>query len=107
MSYSATEDLSKEIEDLKKKLQELRVQREFGLQRFAGSDADIRFYTRFSSYDNLMAFWFLMGPSIYKMVRVSRAKFAAKINEEVDTLARPSTVGYGLSELSWLIQSQM
>ncbi|KAI9547529.1 hypothetical protein NQZ68_017082 [Dissostichus eleginoides] len=41
MSYSATEDLSKVIEDLKKKLQELRVQREFGLQRFAGSDADI------------------------------------------------------------------
>ncbi|KAF3855268.1 hypothetical protein F7725_023323 [Dissostichus mawsoni] len=24
---------------------------------------------KFSSYDNLMAFWFLMEPSIYKMVR--------------------------------------
>ncbi|XP_030610768.1 uncharacterized protein LOC115798161 [Archocentrus centrarchus] len=91
MSASAAEDLCKEVEDLRKEIQELRVQREFGLQRFAGSDTDIRFYTRFPSYDHLMAFWFLIEPCIYKMVRVSRAKSAAKRNEEVVTPARSST----------------
>lgn len=50
------------------------------------------FVNRFASYDHLMAFWFLIEPSIYKMVRVSRAKSAAKMNEVV-THARPSTVG--------------
>ncbi|XP_063741858.1 uncharacterized protein LOC134865935 [Eleginops maclovinus] len=91
MSASAAGDLSKEVEDLRKEIQELRVQREFGLQRFAGSDADIRFYTRFPSYDHLMAFWGLIEPSIYRMIWVSRAKSAAKRNEEVATPARPST----------------
>ena len=47
MSSQATEDNSKKVEDLQKQLQELRVQREFGLQRFAGSDDNIRFYTRY------------------------------------------------------------
>uniref|UniRef100_A0A669C0Y2 THAP-type domain-containing protein n=1 Tax=Oreochromis niloticus TaxID=8128 RepID=A0A669C0Y2_ORENI len=45
ISASAAEDLSKDVETLRKEIQELRVQREFGLQRFAGSDTDIRFYT--------------------------------------------------------------
>ncbi|XP_056140188.1 THAP domain-containing protein 1-like [Lampris incognitus] len=45
MSLTSVEDKDKEIVDLRKELQESRVQREFGLQRFAGSDADIRFYT--------------------------------------------------------------
>ncbi|XP_034052734.1 uncharacterized protein LOC117533226 [Gymnodraco acuticeps] len=87
MSSQATEDNSKTVEDL----QELRVQREFCLQRFAGSDDNIRFYTRFPSYNHLMAFWFWIEPSIYKMVRVTRAISAAKRNEEVVTHARPST----------------
>uniref|UniRef100_A0A3P8P3J3 THAP domain-containing protein 1 n=1 Tax=Astatotilapia calliptera TaxID=8154 RepID=A0A3P8P3J3_ASTCA len=47
ISASAAEDLSKDVETLRKEIQELRVQREFGLQRFAGSDTDIRFYTRY------------------------------------------------------------
>ncbi|XP_026050741.1 uncharacterized protein LOC113037658 [Astatotilapia calliptera] len=88
---SAAEDLSKDVETLRKEIQELRVQREFGLQRFAGSDTDIRFYTRFPSYDHLMAFWVLIEPCIYKMIRVSRAKSAANRNEEVLTPARTST----------------
>ncbi|XP_034061864.1 uncharacterized protein LOC117539709 [Gymnodraco acuticeps] len=91
MSSQATEDNSKTVEDLQKQLQELRVQREFCLQRFAGSDDNIRFYTRFPSYNHLMAFWFLIEPSIYKMVRVTRAISAAKRSEEVVTHARPST----------------
>nr|XP_024656966.1 THAP domain-containing protein 2-like [Maylandia zebra] len=91
ISASAAEDLSKDVETLRKEIQELRVQREFGLQRFAGSDTDIRFYTRFPSYDHLMAFWVLIEPCIYKMIRVSRAKSAANRNEEVLTPARTST----------------
>ncbi|XP_025761065.1 uncharacterized protein LOC102076109 [Oreochromis niloticus] len=91
ISASAAEDLSKDVETLRKEIQELRVQQEFGLQRFAGSDTDIRFYTRFPSYDHLMAFWFLIEPCIYKMIRVSRAKSAANRNEEVLTPARTST----------------
>lgn len=50
---------------------------------------------RFPSYDHLMAFWVLIEPCIYKMIRVSRAKSAANRNEEVLTPARTSTVGYG------------
>ncbi|KAJ8273933.1 hypothetical protein GJAV_G00107130 [Gymnothorax javanicus] len=91
MSASAAEDVSTEVEELRKEIQELRLQREFGLQRFAGSDADIRFYTRFPSYEHLMSFWSLIEPCIYKMVRVTRAKSAAKRNEEVVTPARSST----------------
>uniref|UniRef100_A0A669DWM9 THAP domain-containing protein 1 n=2 Tax=Oreochromis TaxID=8139 RepID=A0A669DWM9_ORENI len=34
ISASAAEDLSKDVETLRKEIQELRVQREFGLQRF-------------------------------------------------------------------------
>ena len=46
MSASAVESVSNEVQELRKELQELRLQREFGLQRSAGSDADIRIYTR-------------------------------------------------------------
>lgn len=70
LSASAAEDLSEEVEELREELRKLRIQREFGLQRFAGSDSDIRFCT---SYNHLMAFWSLIEPCIYKMVRVSRA----------------------------------
>ncbi|XP_048101279.1 uncharacterized protein LOC125295790 [Alosa alosa] len=83
LSCAANEDLACEVEELKKQLQELRLQRNFGLQRFAGSDEDIRFYTRFPSYDHSMAFWWLTEPSVHKMVRITRARAAAKKNEEV------------------------
>ncbi|XP_034091416.1 uncharacterized protein LOC117558962 [Gymnodraco acuticeps] len=66
MSSQATEDNSKRVEDLQKQLQELRVQQQFCLQRFAGSDDNIRFYTRFPSYNHLMAFWFLIEPPFIK-----------------------------------------
>ena len=44
MSASAAESVSNEVQGLRKELQELRLLREFGLQRSAGSDADIRIY---------------------------------------------------------------
>ncbi|XP_024655003.2 uncharacterized protein LOC112430761 [Maylandia zebra] len=87
----SAEDLSKDVESLRKEIQALRVQREFGLQRFAGSDTDIQFYTRFPSYNHLMAFWVLIEPCIYKMIRASRAKSAANTDEEVLTPARTQT----------------
>lgn len=46
LACAKIEELSNEVEELKKQLQELHVQRDFGLERFAGSDEDIRFYTR-------------------------------------------------------------
>ncbi|XP_014860504.1 PREDICTED: uncharacterized protein LOC106928634 isoform X1 [Poecilia mexicana] len=82
-SISATEDQSKYVKNLRKKIWEQFIQQEFCLQRFAGSDDDIQFYTRFPSYKHLMAFWFLIEPWIHKMVRMSRAKLAAKGNEEM------------------------
>lgn len=46
LACAKIEELSNEVKELKKQLQELHVQRDFGLERFAGSDEDIRFYTR-------------------------------------------------------------
>ncbi|KAF3835800.1 hypothetical protein F7725_028358 [Dissostichus mawsoni] len=62
MSSQAAEDNSKTVEDLQKQLQELRVQREFCLQRFAGSDDNIRFYTRDSCFSQLTSSSFSMLP---------------------------------------------
>uniref|UniRef100_A0A3P9PJI4 THAP-type domain-containing protein n=1 Tax=Poecilia reticulata TaxID=8081 RepID=A0A3P9PJI4_POERE len=45
-SISATEDQSKYVKNLRKKIWEQFIQQEFCLQRFAGSDDDIQFYTR-------------------------------------------------------------
>ena len=46
MAAVKNEELQKEIELLHRELKELKMQATFGLQRFAGSDDDIRFYTR-------------------------------------------------------------
>ncbi|KAI4885526.1 hypothetical protein NFI96_020104 [Prochilodus magdalenae] len=40
-------ELEEELQQLKAKLEDLSVKQRFGLQRFFGSDDDIRFYTRF------------------------------------------------------------
>ncbi|XP_043978237.1 uncharacterized protein LOC122834146 isoform X1 [Gambusia affinis] len=82
-SISATEDQSKYLKNLRKNIWEQCIQQEFCLQRFAGSDEDIQFYTRFPSYKHLMAFWFLIEPWIHKMVSMSKAKLAAQGNEEM------------------------
>lgn len=48
MDMAATENLrlKEQIKLLTTELEELKIQATFGLQRFAGSDNDIRFYTR-------------------------------------------------------------
>ncbi|KAJ8375563.1 hypothetical protein SKAU_G00061430 [Synaphobranchus kaupii] len=68
------EELSKEVEDLRDELEEITVQNRFGLQRFAGSDEDIRFYTRFATYNHLMAFWQLIEPATHQLIRVTSSK---------------------------------
>ena len=50
------EKLQQEVTELKMKVYALTVQK-FGLQRFAGSDDDIRFYTGFSSYSIFCSFY--------------------------------------------------
>ncbi|MGH0163616.1 UNVERIFIED_CONTAM: hypothetical protein FKN15_045392 [Acipenser sinensis] len=69
VALSKNEELSKEIEELKTKLEEMTVKQRFGFQRFATSDEDVRFYMRFASYRHLMAFWRLIEPSTAKIMR--------------------------------------
>lgn len=46
LSLEHTEDLSAEITKLRKKIEEITLNRKFCLEQFAASDDDIRFYTR-------------------------------------------------------------
>ncbi|XP_030015473.1 uncharacterized protein LOC115436698 [Sphaeramia orbicularis] len=69
--------LAEEKDALDPQIQALQLRSCFGLKRFAGSDEDIRFYTRFHSYDHLMAFWRLIEPATSKMIRVTNAKEAS------------------------------
>uniref|UniRef100_A0A3B5Q5K4 THAP-type domain-containing protein n=1 Tax=Xiphophorus maculatus TaxID=8083 RepID=A0A3B5Q5K4_XIPMA len=50
MSISATEDQSKYVKNLRKNIWEQFIKQEFCLQRFAGSDEDIQFYTSWNSF---------------------------------------------------------
>lgn len=51
------------MEELKVRLEDKALQQTFALQRFCGSDDDIRFYTRFASYHHLLAFWKWIEPA--------------------------------------------
>ncbi|KAL1277161.1 hypothetical protein QQF64_023834 [Cirrhinus molitorella] len=66
LSLDQTEDLRKEVEQLRKWVEELSVCQRFCLGRYASSDDDIRFYTRFVTYNHLMAFWRLIEPASHK-----------------------------------------
>ena len=44
----------------------LKVEK-FGLQRFAGSDSDIRFYTGFPDYNTLTSFYEFLGPAVTQL----------------------------------------
>ncbi|KAM4538028.1 uncharacterized protein V3H82_023802 [Fundulus diaphanus] len=74
MVLHKNEELTREIEDLRKELDQTKITLRFGLQRFAGSDEDIRFYTRFATYNHLMAFWELIEPTTHRMIRVTNSK---------------------------------
>ncbi|GAA6223191.1 uncharacterized protein LOC108878250 isoform X1 [Lates japonicus] len=85
------EDMLKEIEAPRQQLQTYRLHSSFGLQRFASSPEDIRFYTRFPSYNHLMAFWNLIEAATTQMLRVTKAKknYATSATTE-SPLTRPT-----------------
>ncbi|XP_029132153.2 uncharacterized protein ftr97 isoform X1 [Labrus bergylta] len=63
-----------EIDQLRKQVQTLNLKQRFGIHRFAGSDRDIRFFTRFGSYDLLIRFWTQIEPAVPSMIRVTQAQ---------------------------------
>ncbi|XP_031172173.1 uncharacterized protein LOC116061939 [Sander lucioperca] len=74
------EKLREKIEQLQHQLESLQLRSTFGLQRIAGSDEDIRFYTRFASYKSFLAFWKQVEPAANtKFVRISSANAASGI----------------------------
>ncbi|KAF7641615.1 hypothetical protein LDENG_00276250 [Lucifuga dentata] len=68
------EAFRKEILQLRQQVEELTMRQRCGIHRFAGSDRDIRFFTRFASYDLLMRFWALIEPLLPSMVSVTQAQ---------------------------------
>ncbi|XP_032369093.1 uncharacterized protein LOC116687661 [Etheostoma spectabile] len=79
-----------------RQVEELSVRQRFCLGRFAASDDDIRFYTRFMTYRHLMSFWKLIEPASHKMIRVTRAR-ATTMRSEAET--RDSTWGQSLQPI--------
>ncbi|CAM4625785.1 unnamed protein product [Leuciscus chuanchicus] len=84
------EKLLDEIEMLRQQVQSLHLQSSFGLQRFASSPEDIRFYTRFLSYEHLMAFWGLISSATVKMVRVTNTRARKTSTTTESPVTRPT-----------------
>ncbi|XP_044037829.1 uncharacterized protein LOC122869174 [Siniperca chuatsi] len=81
LSLDHTEDNRVETVRLQKQMEETAISNKFGLERFAASDDDIRFYTRFATHAHLMAFWRQIEPATQKIMPVTRAGAADKTNE--------------------------
>ncbi|CAB1316006.1 unnamed protein product [Coregonus sp. 'balchen'] len=81
MSLDHNEERSVEIARLRNQIEEITIGSKFCLERFAGSDDDIRFFTRFASHAHLMAFWKQIEPATCKIIRVTRARSVAKTDE--------------------------
>uniref|UniRef100_A0A3Q2QVI4 DDE Tnp4 domain-containing protein n=2 Tax=Fundulus heteroclitus TaxID=8078 RepID=A0A3Q2QVI4_FUNHE len=60
------------IRQQRRMVEGLSLWQRFGIYRFAASDEDIRFFTRFASYDLLMGFWALIEPFLPSTVGVHR-----------------------------------
>ncbi|KAL7388843.1 hypothetical protein ABVT39_021615 [Epinephelus coioides] len=89
---SENEALKRKVQELQNQLETLQLQSRFGLQRLAGSDEDIRFYTRFASYKHFQAFWRLVEPAVKtKMVRITSANAASANSNEPTQLRATST----------------
>ncbi|KAG7457479.1 hypothetical protein MATL_G00227510 [Megalops atlanticus] len=77
------EALKRRIQGLQNQLETLQLQSRFGLQRPAGSDEDVRFYTRFASYKHFQAFWQLVEPAVKtKMVQITSASASSTNSNE-------------------------
>ncbi|XP_013875198.1 uncharacterized protein LOC106525482 [Austrofundulus limnaeus] len=70
----ANETLREELRQLQEQVESLTVRQRFGIYRFAASDKDIRFFTRFASYECLMRFWTMIEPSLPSMVSVHQGQ---------------------------------
>ncbi|XP_005163658.2 uncharacterized protein isoform X3 [Danio rerio] len=75
-------ELREEVERLRRQVEEMSVSQTFCLGRFAASDDDIKFYTRFTTCSHLMAFWKLIEPASNNMIRVSRVRAATMKHED-------------------------
>ncbi|XP_063071123.1 uncharacterized protein LOC134462129 [Engraulis encrasicolus] len=65
--------LKKELQRLKKEVEELKMHDVWGLGKLSTfTDDAFEMYTGFSCYREFMAFWQVIEPSVNKMVRVSR-----------------------------------
>ncbi|XDV16305.1 hypothetical protein PO909_016081 [Leuciscus waleckii] len=85
------EDALREIEALREQLQTFHLHHSFGLKRFASSPEDIRFYTRFPSYEHLMVFWNLIEAATANIVTVTRAKKTYATTTTIESpLTRPT-----------------
>ncbi|XP_041948199.1 uncharacterized protein LOC121709131 [Alosa sapidissima] len=83
------EQLRQEIDTLREQLKICHLSK-FGLQRFASSPEDIRFYTRFPSYKHLMAFWSLISTATSKMIRVTSRDKRATSTVTESPVTRPT-----------------
>ncbi|KAM4740444.1 uncharacterized protein FYW61_002183 [Anableps anableps] len=63
-----------ENHQLRQQVERLTLQQRFGIHRFAASDKDIRFFTRFSSNDLLMRFWALIEPFLPSLGHVQQTQ---------------------------------
>ncbi|KAG9279114.1 uncharacterized protein LOC125784831 [Astyanax mexicanus] len=81
ISLNENEELREEISRLRKQVEELTISSRFGLERFAASDEDIRFFTRFATHAHLMGLWKQIEPATFNIVRVTRAQTAVKTDQ--------------------------
>ncbi|KAI4819130.1 hypothetical protein KUCAC02_004407 [Chaenocephalus aceratus] len=84
------EALKMQVRERQLQLEVLQLRSRFGIQRLAGSDEDIRFYTRFATYKHFLAFWKLVEPSANtKMVRITNANSASSWDSSQPTTTTP------------------
>ncbi|XP_074546804.1 uncharacterized protein LOC141805586 [Halichoeres trimaculatus] len=70
MSLDHNQELHAEIAKLRNQIEEITINSKFCLERFAGSDDDIRFFTGFASHAHLMAFWKQIEPATCRIIQV-------------------------------------
>ncbi|XP_008407578.1 uncharacterized protein ftr97 [Poecilia reticulata] len=77
--------LREEVRQLREQAESLTLRQRFGIHRFASSDKDIRFFTRFASYDLLMRFWSMIEPALPSMVSIRQGQRGTAINSASST----------------------
>ncbi|XP_054877789.1 uncharacterized protein LOC129352697 [Poeciliopsis prolifica] len=77
--------LWEEVCQLREQVESLTLRQRFGIHRFASSDQDIRFFTRFASYDLLMRFWSIIEPSLPFLVSIRQRQKETGIDSTSST----------------------